>query len=89
MCLAIPGKILSIDDSFPEIKTARIDFGGIVRQVCIQWIDAAPGDYVLVHAGMAISVIDEHEAAETLRLLEMLGEEPDENIRPLYTSIQP
>lgn len=83
MCLAIPGKILSIDNSFPEIKTARIDFGGIVRQVCIQWIDAVPGDYVLVHAGMAISVIDEHEAAETLRLLEMLGEEPDEK-RPPY-----
>lgn len=76
MCLAIPGRILSVNDCLPEIRTARVDFGGVVRPVCIQWVDAVPGDYILVHAGMAIAVIDPDEAAETLRLLEKMAEEP-------------
>lgn len=78
MCLAIPGKIVSIDDSVPEMKMARVDFGGVTRNVCLAWIDAGQEDYVLVHAGMAIAVIDAAEAAETWRLLEKLTEEPKE-----------
>lgn len=73
MCLAIPGKIVSVDASLPEMRTARVDFGGTVRVIGIQWVDAGPGDYVLAHAGMAIAVVNEREAAETLRLLEIMA----------------
>lgn len=66
MCLAIPGKILAIDCSVPELKMAKVDFSGITKTICIQWVDASVGDYVLAHAGMAISVIDTAEAEETL-----------------------
>lgn len=66
MCLAIPGKILSIDESAPEFKMARVDFGGIKKDICIQWVDASEGDYILAHAGMAISTIDTQAAEQTL-----------------------
>jgi len=66
MCLAVPGKILSIDASVPELKMAKVDFGGVVKPVCIQWLDVGLGDYILAHAGMAISTIDEDEAKDTL-----------------------
>lgn len=66
MCLAIPGKIIDIDDSIPELKMAKTDFGGIIKNICIQWVDVAAGDYILAHAGMAISVIDTLEAEQTL-----------------------
>lgn len=79
MCLAIPGKIISIDGPLPAVKMARVDFDGIVRNVCLAWVDAAPGDYVLVHAGMAIAVIDAGEAAETLRLLEEMAKDAEDD----------
>jgi len=66
MCLAVPGKILSIDASVPELKMAKVDFGGVVKPVCIQWLDVGLGDYILAHAGMAISTIDQEEAEDTL-----------------------
>lgn len=66
MCLAIPGKIISIDRTEPELTMARVDFGGIIKNICIQWVDVEEGDYVLAHAGMAISVVDATEAEETL-----------------------
>lgn len=52
MCLAIPGRIVSIDDSIPELKMAKVDFSGIVKSICVQWVDVSIGDYVLAHAGM-------------------------------------
>jgi hydrogenase expression/formation protein HypC len=66
MCLALPGKVLSIDASTPELKMAKVDFGGIIKSICIQWMDAEPDDYILAHAGMAISKINKKEAEETL-----------------------
>lgn len=72
MCLAIPGKILNIDRSEPELTMAKVDFGGITKNICIQWVDASIGDYILAHAGMAISVIDAEVAAETLKDLKQL-----------------
>jgi len=66
MCLAVPGKILSIDASVPELKMAKVDFGGVIKPICIQWLDVGLGDYILAHAGMAISTIDEDEAEDTL-----------------------
>ncbi|GAB6122807.1 HypC/HybG/HupF family hydrogenase formation chaperone [Dysgonomonas termitidis] len=66
MCLAVPGKIISIDDSIPELRMAKVDFGGMMKNVCIQWVEANEGDYILAHAGMAISLIDAGEAEKTL-----------------------
>lgn len=72
MCLAIPGKIISIDRTEPELTMARVDFGGIIKNICIQWVDVEEGDYVLAHAGMAIAVVDATEAEETLKDLQKL-----------------
>ncbi len=70
MCLAVPGKIISIDESNPDLKMAKVDFGGITKDVCIQWLDEIKiGDYVLVHVGFALNKIDEKEAENTLRIL--------------------
>jgi hydrogenase expression/formation protein HypC len=64
MCLAIPAKIVSIEDD-----KARVDFGeGVLREVNITLVNAKVGEYVLVHAGYAIQVLDEKEALETLQL---------------------
>ncbi len=64
MCLAIPAKVISLD-----ADKARVDFGeGVLREVNISLVSARIGDYVLVHAGYAIQVLDEKEALETLRL---------------------
>jgi hydrogenase expression/formation protein HypC len=70
MCLAVPGKVVSIDSSIEELKMAKVDFGGLIKDICVQWVDANEGDYVLAHAGMAISMIDEMEAEQTLADLE-------------------
>lgn len=72
MCLAIPGKIVSIDRSVPDLTMAKVDFSGIVKSICIQWVDVAEGDYILAHAGMAISIVNAQEAKETLEDLKKL-----------------
>ncbi len=73
MCLAIPGKILEIQD-FGPIRAARVEFGGIVRQVSLNFVpEAGLGDYVMVHVGFAISCVDAVEAERTYRLLEEMG----------------
>lgn len=76
MCLAIPGKIVEIDSNNEH---GIIDYGdGTKRKANITLVDAKIGDYVLVHAGFAIQVIDEKEAEETLDLFkEMLSYEED------------
>ena len=61
MCLAVPGKILSIDNSIPELRMAKVDFGGIIKKICIQWVDVSIGDYVLVHDVVAITAVEEEE----------------------------
>jgi len=72
MCLAIPAKVVSRKED-----KAEVDFGeGVLREVNITLVEANVGDYVLVHAGYAIQVLDEKEALETLRLWnEILGVE--------------
>ncbi len=73
VCLAIPGKILSADD-LGVARTARVQFGGIVRQVRLDFVpEAAPGDYVLVHVGFAISKVDGAEAQRSYQLLAEMG----------------
>lgn len=76
MCLAIPGKIETIDEGADAIlRTGRVNFGGIVREVSLACVpEAQVGDYVLVHAGVAINTIDERAAQETLSYLQSMGE---------------
>lgn len=74
MCLAVPGKILSIDQSNPDLKMARVQFGEAVREICIQWVDdVAIGDYIMAHVGTALSKIDEADAKYTLDALREMG----------------
>ena len=69
MCLAIPGKILEIYDS-GGLRMGRLDFGGTVRECCLTYVpEAGIGDYAIIHVGFAISLMDEDEAMETLKLI--------------------
>ena len=78
MCLAVPGRILGTE-AREESRLGRVEFGGIVREVCLDLVpEAEPGDYVIVHAGFAISRLDVEEAERTYQLLaemEQAGEE--------------
>lgn len=81
MCLAVPGRVESIDE-VEGVRMGRVDFGGVVKEVCLACLpDVTVGDYTIVHVGFAISKIDEASAQETLKTLEELGlldEELDE-----------
>ena len=67
MCLAMPGKILEINGSDPLFKMGRISFSGVVREVSLAYVpEAQVGDYAVVHAGFALSILDEEAAQETL-----------------------
>jgi hydrogenase expression/formation protein HypC len=69
MCLGVPGKIIEVYES-NELKMGKIDFGGVVRESCLEYVpDANVGEYVIVHVGFAISLLSEEEANETLELL--------------------
>ena len=73
MCLAIPGKVLSCED-LGFARTGRVQFGGIVRQVRLDFVpEASVGDYVMIHVGFAISKVDEEEAQRTYALLAEIG----------------
>lgn len=75
MCLAVPGKILSIEGDDPLLRSGKIDFAGIQKRVNLSYVpDARLGDYVLVHVGFAISTIDEAEAAKVFEYLKTMGD---------------
>ena len=75
MCLAVPGKILSIEGTDPMLRTAKVDFGGIAKQINLAYVpEANVGDYVLVHVGFAISTIDEEEARQVFDYLRQMGD---------------
>lgn len=72
MCLALPGRILSIEGE-ALARVGRVDFGGAVRDVNLACVpEAQIGEYVIVHVGLAISRLDEQEAQQTLELLQQL-----------------
>jgi len=74
MCLAIPGKLLSINDSGP-LKMGRVDFDGLVTDICLEFLpEASVGDYVLSHVGTALTLLSEEDAQATLDALRELGE---------------
>ena len=69
MCLAVPGKVVEIAGE-GELRMGKVDFAGVQRQACLAYVpEVRVGDYVLVHVGFAISVIDEQAAQETLQAL--------------------
>ncbi len=77
MCLAVPGKIVSIfEEDPPEVRRGKVDFAGVQKEVCLAFTpEASVGSYVLVHVGFALSVVDEEEAQrifETLNEMEQL-----------------
>jgi len=78
MCLAIPGKVAQIEEK-DGVRSGRIQFGGITKQACLDFVpEAKEGDYVMVHVGFAISVVDKEEAERTYSLLESMGVLGDE-----------
>jgi hydrogenase expression/formation protein HypC len=74
MCLGIPGKIVEIFTA-GTLRMAKVDFGGVTREACIETIpEAKVGDYTIIHAGFALSLLSEQEANETLDLLRQIGD---------------
>ncbi|MCK9398567.1 MAG: HypC/HybG/HupF family hydrogenase formation chaperone [Bacteroidales bacterium] len=84
MCLAIPGKLLSIDES-AQMKMGRVDFDGVVTDICLEFLpEAKVGDYVLAHVGTALTLLNEEDAMESLEALRQLGEiMPDRELEEL------
>ena len=75
MCLAVPGKIESIEGTDPIFRSGKVNFGGILKNINLAYVpEAKVGDYVLVHVGFAISTIDEAEAQEVFEYLRQIGE---------------
>ena len=74
MCLAIPGRVVETYDR-KGLRMSKVEFGGITREVCLEYVpEAKLGDFVLVHVGFALSVVDAEEAARTFELLERIGQ---------------
>lgn len=75
MCLGVPGKVLEIEPNSLGMTMGKVSFGGIAREVCLAYVpEAGVGDYVIVHAGFAISRLDEAEAMEVFELLNQMDE---------------
>jgi hydrogenase expression/formation protein HypC len=86
VCLAIPGRIVEVVDESNQL--ARVDVAGVRRTVNIGLFDdLGPGDWVLIHVGFAISVIDETEATATLELLQAMGAEFEQELHELSESV--
>jgi hydrogenase expression/formation protein HypC len=88
MCLAIPGKVLQIEEQ-DGLRLGRVQFGGIVQAVRLDFVpEASVGDYVVVHVGFAISRVDAEEAERTYQLLEEMGA-LEEELAVSSESVQP
>jgi hydrogenase expression/formation protein HypC len=75
MCLAIPGKIIAIEEDAQGVRMGKTDFGGVLKQVCLEYTpDVQSGDYVLVHVGFALGKVDRAEAERTYKLLEEMNQ---------------
>lgn len=75
MCLAVPGRVLDIAGDDPLLRTGRVSFNGVIKTISFTCApEAKVGDYVLVHVGLAISVVDEKEAEETFQYLRQMGD---------------
>ncbi len=90
MCLAIPGRVIEIVDEANRL--ALVDVAGVQRTVNIGLLDAdgnsaGPGDWVLIHVGFALSLVDEEEAAATLALLQGMGADYEQELEELKASV--
>jgi hydrogenase expression/formation protein HypC len=75
MCLAIPGRIESINRNDTLLRMGKVNFGGIVKQVSLAYVpEAEVGDYVIVHVGIALSRVDEEEATRIFEYVKKMGE---------------
>jgi hydrogenase expression/formation protein HypC len=77
MCLAVPGKVVSIleEEDAPYLRRGKVDFGGVQKEICLAYTpEAEVGDYVLVHVGFSLSRIDEEEAQRIFETLREMGE---------------
>lgn len=75
MCLGIPGRIVSITSEDPMYRSGKVDFGGIQKEVSLAYTpEAGIGEYVIVHAGFALNVIDEAEANQVFQYLQEIEE---------------
>src|SRR5262245_42632445 len=88
MCLAGPGKIVSIEGDDPILRDGKVDFGGVFKRVNLSLVpEAKIGDYVVVHVGLALSIVDEEEAKQVFEFLKTLGElseiEGESNLEPV------
>ncbi len=73
MCLAVPGKIVSISDDEPLLRMGKVSFGGLIKQVSLAYVPQAKvDDYVIVHVGFALSILDREEAEQTLKYIQQL-----------------
>nr|WP_317266687.1 HypC/HybG/HupF family hydrogenase formation chaperone [Arthrospira sp. SH-MAG29] len=73
MCLAVPGKLLSISGDDPLLKKGRVSFGGVIKEVSLAYVpEAQVGDYVLVHVGFALSRVEPEDALQTLADLQQM-----------------
>jgi len=75
MCLAVPGKIISIDEADATFRSGRVDFAGIMKTVNLSYVpEAVIGNYVVVHVGFALSIVDEKEAQQVFEYLRQMDE---------------
>ena len=82
MCLGVPGRILELRDE-RGTRMATVDFGGVTKSVCLAYVpEAEVGEYAIVHAGFAITLVDEDSARETLELMRSAGMLDDELTAP-------
>ena len=78
MCLGVPGKIVEIYEK-SGLSMAKVDFGGVYREACLDYVpEAKSGEYCIIHVGFAISLMDEEEAMETLKLIQEMASIEDE-----------
>lgn len=84
MCLAIPGKLIDITHQLDEtFRYGKVSFGGIMKDVNLSMVpEARQGDYLLVHVGVAISIVDEEEALKTFEYIKRIGELDELNEPP-------
>jgi hydrogenase expression/formation protein HypC len=77
MCLGIPGRVIAIEDD--ELRMGRVEFGGVVKEACLAYVpEAHAGDYVIVHAGFAISRVDEAQARQIFAYVAQIENRDDE-----------
>jgi len=75
MCLAVPGQLLEITDNDPVTRRGKVSFGGAVKEVGLACVpEVRPGDFVIVHAGFALSVLDQEEAGQVFEYLREMGD---------------